>query len=86
MYKEKLIHLLIDDQCKEKAMAYFGSLTRNAHFGNVRVVENDLLPMLKRNRDRRYRDASDEEKKNPDFMKRIIPEDFTDRKGWNDGS
>ena len=78
--------LLIDDQCKEKAMAYFGSLTRNAHFGNARVVENDLLPMLKRNRDRRYRDASDDEKKNPDFMKRIIPEDFTDRKGWNDGS
>ncbi len=68
--------LMIDEACKEKAIAYFRSQKKDEHFGNARVVENDLLPMLKRSRDRRYRAASEEEKKDPEFMKRILPEDF----------
>lgn len=74
--KNEANRLTIGDDCKENAMAYFGSQKKDEHFGNARVVENDLLPMLKRSRDRRYREASEDEKKDPEFMKRILPEDF----------
>ena len=74
--KNEANRLTIGDDCKENAMAYFGSQKKDEHFGNARLVENDLLPMLKRSRDRRYREASEEQKKDPDFMKRILPEDF----------
>ena len=68
--------LLIDDCCKANAMAYFSSINRDKNFGNARLVENQLLPILKRNRNTRYLRATPEEKKNKDFMNRILPEDF----------
>lgn len=75
--KNEANQLIIDDTCREIAMSYFQSLERDDHFGNARVVENELLPLLKRNRDKRYREATPEAKKNKDFMKRIIAEDFS---------
>ena len=76
--KNEANRLIIDDTCKDVAMDYFRALNRDEHFGNARVVENQLIPLLKRNRDKRYRKASLDEKKNKDFMQKIIPDDFKD--------
>lgn len=70
--------LIIDEDCKEKAMAYFSSLNRNQDFGNAREVEKKLLPILKTNRNRRYRQAAPEQRRNKDYRNRIMPDDFPD--------
>ena len=61
--------------CRQPAMDYFASLTRDANFGNAGVVDN-LMEMLKKNRDNRYNEASFEQQQDIDFALRIIPEDF----------
>ena len=61
--------------CRQPAMNYFASLTRDANFGNAGVVDN-LMGMLKANRDNRYNEALPEQQRDIDFALRIIPEDF----------
>ena len=61
--------------CRKPAMDYFASLTRDANFGNAGVVDN-LMAILKANRDRRYNEATSEQQHDIDFALRILPEDF----------
>lgn len=61
--------------CRQPAMNYFASLTRDANFGNAGVVDN-LMGILKANRDNRYNEALPEQQRDIDFALRIIPEDF----------
>ena len=61
--------------CRQAALDYFASLTRDANFGNAGVVDN-LMAMLKANRDRRYNEATFEQQHDIDFALRILPEDF----------
>lgn len=70
--------LIIDEACKDKALAYFSSLNRNQEFGNARIVEKQLLPILKTNLKKRYRQAAPEQRRNKDYRNRIIPDDFPD--------
>lgn len=61
--------------CKPAAMSYFKSLVRDRNFGNAGVVDN-LMAVLKSNRDVRYSNASVEQQRNLDFALRILPVDF----------
>ena len=61
--------------CEEKALHYFASLERGSHFGNAGIVEI-LLSQLKLNLSKRYLEATNEQKADPDFTWRILPEDF----------
>lgn len=61
--------------CRQPAMDYFASLTRDANFGNAGVVDN-LMGMLKASRDNRYNKAASEQQHDIDFALRILPEDF----------
>ena len=69
-------HLLMDERaCEDMALNYFASLPRDSYFGNARVLET-LIPVLRNNLDKRYVQATDEQRKDPDFAMRILPEDF----------
>lgn len=70
--------------CRQPAMEYFSSLTRDANFGNAGVVDN-LMEMLKANRDNRYNEAAPEQQRNIDFALRILPEDFPRTAGNRQG-
>ena len=65
--------------CEQKALGYFASLPRGPHFGNARVVD-ELIPILINNLNKRYVQASEEQRKDPDFAMRILPEDFQYKK------
>ncbi len=69
--------LLMDEEaCEQKALNYFASLKRGHDFGNARIISETLIPHLKEKQDRRFEKASSDERKNPDFAMRILPEDF----------
>ena len=67
---------LIDDACRKTAISYFASIHRGRDFGNARIVENDLIPILTKNQGLRYLKAGEEQRRVSDFAKRILPEDF----------
>lgn len=67
--------LMDAESCKEPAMQYFASITRDRNFGNAGIVDI-LLGFLKGNREMRYVKATREQQTDPDFAKRILPEDF----------
>lgn len=63
------------DECRDVALQYFQSFTRDREFGNGGVVEN-LMETLIQNRDLRYLNATPEQQKNMDLAKKILPCDF----------
>ncbi len=75
---------IIDDvTCKKTAINYFASLPRSPHFDNASIITGKLLPLLKSNHTKRYIEATDEQKADPDFAMRILPEDFPNKE-YND--
>ena len=68
--------LIDEEKCEQLAISYFASQKRGEGFGNARIIEKELLPNLKMQRDRRYTKATDEQKKDPNYAKKILPEDF----------
>lgn len=71
---------LIDaSSCRQLAVDYFSSLPRDRNFGNAGVVDR-LLETIKINRDKRFINATEEQRRDIDFSLRILPEDFPELK------
>ena len=66
-----------EEQCHQLALTWFGSLPRTKDFGNARVIEKQLLPLLEKNNDRRLRVNHIED---VDCMNEYSPEDFPNYK------
>lgn len=71
------------DTCREPAIRYFASIVRDRKFGNA-GVSGELMNSLKNQRDERYNNASPEQKADPDFALRILPEDFPQKETTNE--
>ncbi len=67
--------LMDEAACEQAAISYYAAQPRDRTFGNARIVDT-LLSVLIGNRDKRYCEATAEQKKDASFARTILPVDF----------
>lgn len=83
LFRKQDDNISFDENCRPLAVDYFAQIRQKKNaannpgdpFGNAREVGNLLMKLEKAKR-KRYRVASEEQKRNPDFARLVLPQDF----------